>query len=359
MKIALMTRWNIPSGQSAHAEPIGYILLRMGHELKVFAPAGLDMPLRYREDETFVYRCYIQDIWGQRERSDYFFNQRPFLEEDYEIFVVEMMYLMPMAELLEIFPSIKKKAKTVLVVHEVGLPQSPYWYKFDWDAIVCFDVRYKEFLVKTFPQEKITIIPFPCHPPVHGDGKQARMNLNLPLDKRILLAYGFNITHTHIDLFPVMERLSHDYPLLLLLVTHHDLLKLETIPEFVLLRHEMPTPEKLYSYLHACDAYIYYLRSDEAKTHGVGVSSSVAVCLGAGRPILVPGYCNFFSLSGKEVIKYNDFQSLEQKIQEVFQDGKNIRASLAAAEQHTKRNSDKEVAAQFLELFTEIRDKQD
>jgi glycosyltransferase involved in cell wall biosynthesis len=358
MKIAMMTRWNAPSGQSAHAEPIGHAWLRMGHELKVFAPAGLDMPLLYREDEPFVYRCYIQDIWGQRERSDYFFDQRPFLDEDYEIFMVEMMYLMPMPELLEIFPNIKKKAKTVLVVHEVGLPQSPYWYKFDWDAIVCFDVRYKEFLVKAFPQEKITIIPFPCHPPEHGDGKQARIRLNLPLDKRIPFAYGFNITPTHIDLFPVMERLSRDYHLLLLLITHHDLLKLGTTPEFVLLKHEMPTPKKLYSYLHACDAYIYYLRSDDVKTSGIGVSSSVAACLGAGRPILVPGYCNFFSLSGKEVIKYSDFQSLEQRLQEVFQHKENIKESLAAAEQYAKRNSDEEIAAQFLKLFTEIKGKQ-
>ncbi len=357
MKIAIMTRWNMPSGQSAHAEPMGHTWLRMGHELKVFAPAGLDMPLLYREDESFVYRCYIQDIWGQRERSDYFFDQRPFLDEDYEIFIVEMMYLMPMPELLEIFPYIKKKAKTVLVVHEVGLPQSPYWYKFDWDAIVCFDIRYKEFLVKVFPQEKITIIPFPCHTQTHGDGKQARMHLNLPLDKRILFSYGFNITRTHTDLFPVMEKLSNDYPLLLLLITHHDLLQLGTIPEFVLLRHEMPSPEKLYSYLHACDAHIYYLRNDEAKAYGIGVSSSVAACLGAGRPNLVPDYCNFFSLSGKEVIKYNDFRSLEQRIQEVFQNRENIKESLAAAEQYAKKNSGEEVAAQFLKLFAEIRDK--
>jgi len=330
----------------------------MGHELKIFAPAGLDKPLRYREDESFVHRCYMQDIWGQRERSDYFFDQRPFLDEDYDIFMVEMMYLMPMPELLEIFPIIKKKAKAVLVVHEVGLPESPYWYKFDWDAIVCFDFRYKEFLVKAFPEERITIIPFPCHPPLHGDKREARTLLNLPEDKIILFAYGFNITGTHVDLFPLMEELSQHYPLLLLLVTHHDPLSMAAVPEFVLVRHEMPTPEKLYSYLHACDAYIYYLRPDDSKAYGVGVSSSVATCLGAGRPVLVPGYCNFFSLSSREVIKYYDFLSLKQRLQEVFQGQESVKESLAAAEEYVRRNSHKEIAVRFLQLFSKILGRQ-
>jgi len=28
-------------------------------------------------------------------------------------------------------------------------PPDPNWYKFDWDAVVCFDHRYKEFLLKS------------------------------------------------------------------------------------------------------------------------------------------------------------------------------------------------------------------
>ena len=344
----------MPSGQSAHAEPLGYAWLAKGHELKIFAPAGLDMPLRYRQDEPFVRRCYIQDIWGQRERSDYFFDPHPFLEEDYHIFLVEMMYLMPMPELLEIFPHIKKKAKTVLVVHEMGLPDSPYWYRFDWDAIVCFDFRYREFIAKAFPSEKIVIIPFPCHPMLPGDKRQARIDLNLPLDRKILFAYGFNLTHNHVDLFSVMEKLSKDYPLVLLLITHHDAMKLGNTPQFLLLKHEMPTIEKLYHYLHACDAYIYYLRPDEPKASGIGVSSSVATCLGAGRPILVPGYCNFFSLSGREVIKYHNLEDLEVKLREIFEDRECVKESLAAAQEYVATNSVNRIAEQFLELFSRI-----
>lgn len=355
MKIAMMTRWNVPSGQSSHAEPIGRAWLKMGHKLKVFAPAGMDLSLIYQKDEPFVRRCYMQDIWGERDRSDYFFGLRPFLEADYEIFLVEMAAIMPMPELLSIFPQIKRKAKTIHVVHETGLPQDPNWYKFDWDAIVCFDERYKEFLGKAFPQEKIAIIPFPCHPPAHGTKKAARKLLGLPLDKKIVFAYGADSVYFHADLLPVMEKLSQEYPVLFLLLTHHTqttVPELKSKPRYFMLRDEMPTDDRLYTYLHASDAYIYYGR---VSIDGVGVSSCVTTCLGAGRPVLVPGYCNFFDPSGKEVIKYGDFDDLEQKLRAIFEGTKSVRESLVAAERYAARYSAHEIASQFIELFERVR----
>jgi hypothetical protein len=354
MKIAMMTRWNVPSGQSAHAEPIGRAWLEMGHKLVVFAPAGMDIPLKYRDDEPFVQRCYIQDIWGERERSDYFFNPQPFREEDYEIFLVEMAQIMPMPELLEIFPQIKKKAKTVLVVHETGLPQDPNWYKFDWDAIVCFDTRYRDFLVKAFLTEKIAIIPFPCHPPEYGEAKEARRSLGLPLDKKIVLAYGADSLYFHVDLFPVFERLSRDYPVIFLLLSHHtqNIARELESPSFFLMREEMPTDDRLYMYLHASDAYIYYGR---VSIEGVGVSSCVATCLGAERPVLVPGYCNFFDLSGEEVVKYVDLNDLEQKLRDIFNGVESIKKKLAAAHKYASTNSGSRIAEQFLRLFEKIK----
>ena len=350
MKIGMMTRWNMPSGQSSHAEPVGRALLVMGHELKVFAAKGLDIHMQSREDEPFVHRCFVQDVWGQRENSYYFFDPKPFLEEDYEIFVMEMANFMPMPEMLGIFPQIRRKAKTVLVVHETGLPSDPNWYKFAWDAIVCFDKRYKEFMSKAFPENKIVIIPFPCHPPLHGDQKEARLRLGLPLDKKIVFAYGFNILFTHVELFPVVERLARDYPVSLVLLAHHDPTILESKPEFLILRNEMPLEGRLYTYLHACDAYVYYGRISV----GVGVSSCAATCLGAGRPVLAPGTCKYFELSGKEVIKYSDLQELEQRLRDVFNGAEYVKESLKSAEEYSARNSGTEIAKQFIELFNKI-----
>ena len=278
-----------------------------------------------------------------------------FLEEDYEVFLVEMAAIMPMPELLGIFPQIKRKAKTIYVVHETGLPQDPNWYKFDWDAIVCFDERYKQFLGKAFPQEKIAIIPFPCHAPAHGAKKRARKLLGLPLDKKIVFAYGADSVYFHVDLLPVMEKLSQEYPVLFLLLTHHTqtaMPELKYKPKYFMLRDEMPTDDRLYTYLHASDAYIYYGR---VSIDGVGVSSCVTTCLGAGQPVLVPGYCNFFDLSGKEVIKYGDFEDLEQKLRAIFDGTESVKDSLAEADKYAARYSAHEIASQFIELFERVR----
>jgi hypothetical protein len=327
----------------------------MGHDVKVLAPAGMDLTLLYQEDEPFVRRCYMMDVWGERARGDYFFDRGPLTEEDYDIFLVEDAEIMPMPELLEVFPRIRRKAATALVVHEVGLPRNPDWYKFDWDAVVCFDERYKEFLVRAFPEERVSIIPFPCHPVAHGDKGAARKRLGLPPDKKIVFAYGYDTVFYHLDLVPVLERLCRDYPVLFLLLTHHNTHRsagIASVPEFIQVREELPPIEKLYAYLHACDAYVNYGRD---RIDGVGVSSSAAACFGAGRPVLVPGYCNFFDLSGKEVIKYRDLRDMERILRDVFEETPEIRESLAAAERYAARNSSYEVASRFLELFAALR----
>ena len=124
------------------------------------------------------------------------------------------------------------------------------------------------------------------------------------------------------------------------------------MPKFFMLRDEMPTDDKLYTYLHASDAYIYYGR---VSIDGIGVSSCVTTCLGAGRPVLVPGYCNFFDLAGKEVIKYGDFQDLEHKLRGIFDGSESVEESLAAAEEYAARYSAHEIASQFIGLFEKIK----
>ena len=124
------------------------------------------------------------------------------------------------------------------------------------------------------------------------------------------------------------------------------------MPKFFMLRDEMPNDDKLYTYLHASDAYIYYGR---VSIDGIGVSSCVTTCLGAGRPVLVPGYCNFFDLAGKEVIKYSDFQDLEQKLRGIFDGTESVEENLVAAEEYAARYSAPEIASQFIGLFEKIK----
>ncbi len=43
---------------------------------------------------------------------------------------------------IEVFKEIRRRAKTVYVVHERRPPKSRIFYRFEWDALVCFDERY-------------------------------------------------------------------------------------------------------------------------------------------------------------------------------------------------------------------------
>lgn len=162
MKIKMMSRWNASCGVSAHAEMVGRIWRKMGHELKVLAPLENNLS-RTEKDEPYVVRCYeLNEKWSGKEKP--LFNPVPFLEDDFDVFVVQNLEMMPLQELLEIYPVIRERAKTVLVVHEGGPPQNPYFYKFGWDAVVCFDERYKDWLKNIYPAQQINIIPYPCYP---------------------------------------------------------------------------------------------------------------------------------------------------------------------------------------------------
>jgi hypothetical protein len=67
--------------------------------------------------------------------------------------------------------------------------------------------------------------------------------------------------------------------------------------------------------------------------------------------------CNFFDLSGKEVIKYHGLKDLEQKLRDVFDNAEYVRESLTAAEEYANNNSGPVIAKQFIELFDKVLGK--
>jgi len=347
MRITMMTRWNIPCGVSLHAELIGREWVRMGHELNILAPVEIK-DYRYRGDESYVRRCYT--LREYRGREAYFFDPEPFLNGDHEIFVVQNLEILPMEDLFKIFPSIRKKAKTVFVVHEGRPPRDKIFYEFDWDAVVCFDERYKNFLRDIYRKDRVRIIPYPCHPIRHGDRVTARMELGLPLDKRVIFNYGIGV-YRHLHLLPTIEKVSERFPLILLTITHidewYDLFDaVRGRYRFIELRKGTLAMDKLYTYLHASDCLLVHKDSAEA----VVVPSTVYLCLGAGRPILAYD-TNFFTPFDKEVLKYS---SLSDALEDVFEERENVKTVLMKAEEYVRRNSSFEVAKRFIDLFEEL-----
>ena len=344
MKIAMMSRWNIPCGVSLHAELIGRAWVKMGHDLQVLAPVEWE-GYQCDADELYVKRCYTL-----RNKPGYFFDPKPFLEQDCDVFVVQNLEILPMEDLIKVYPLIREKAKTVFVVHEGKPPKDTIFYEFDWDAVVCFDERYKRFLKDIYSGDKIKVIAYPCHPIMHGDKVKARKKLGLPLDKKIIFNYGIGI-YRHLHLLPILERLNRDYPLILLTLTHiqdwYDLFEAEKGRyQFIELRKGDIPIRELYAYLHASDALLVHKDSAEA----IVVPSTVNLCLGSGCPILAYD-TNFFETFDREVLKYS---ALEQALKDVFEERERVKETLRIAEKYVRENSSYGIAKRFVELFESL-----
>lgn len=348
MKIAMMSPWNVACGAAVHAELVGREWVKMGHELKLFAPIEKETQPVTDKDEPYVTRCYTMDREPIKGLNPSLLDKEVFLRSDYETFIVQNLELMPMEELLKVWPQIKAKAKTILVIHEGYLPPYPEFYQFDFDAIVCFDERYQRQLIRKFPTDRIHTIPYPCHPLKPGDKREAREKLGLPQDKKIVFSYGI-VIHQHFPTLLPLEALNREYPLLYLVLAAEG--RSETLDKaqdkygFIWIRDGGRTTDELYDYLHAADALLLYKQSPN-----IVVSSTVYLCLGSGCPIIISegGYTEEL---GEEVLRYKDFDELKEILAQVFEGEE---PDQKAVEKFIAEKSAEKVAQRFIELFESL-----
>ncbi|HID17298.1 TPA: hypothetical protein EYP26_03300 [Candidatus Bathyarchaeota archaeon] len=344
MKIALLSRWNTACGVSLHAELVGREWVKMGHKLTVFAPNNI-RPVG--EDEEYVLRCYSDE--GDHTRT--FFNPEPFLKEDYEIFVAQRLEWAPIGHLKQIFTKIREKAKTVYVVHERKPPADPQFYEFGWDAVVCFDARYKRqwSRIREF-EDKIRVIPYPTGYLKRGDKARARRELGLPAEEKIIFSYGWAPELHVLPVLPYLKELREIVPFTYLIVVDPEARK--EIPNygFVKLRRERPSMDKLYAYLHASDVCLAHKQGSEVRGGEVVVSSSVLMCMGALTPI-VTSDTEFVSFLDGEVIKYRSPAELKGILAGTLKGRIDVKTTLRAAEDYAREHSPKRIARAFLELF--------
>lgn len=342
MKIALMSAWNTDSGVAVHTEPLGKAWLEMGHKLIVFSFIKDDFHGEgfTGEDEDFVIRCV-----GTNERTKYL-DPRPILTSDYDIFVVQDLGIFPQDKLGKIFDLIKRKAKTIHIVHENALPEEPAFYQFDWDAVVYFDER-QVFLRDVYPDTHY--IPFPCFPLRQGNKQKARRKLNLPLDKKIVLSFcqrGYSL------FLPGRNHQLEDALFLAVGPPEFDVLeKFSPDPMRMIREEEVLSKERFDDYLFASDALI--LHKFESRGHAV-VSSTAFQALGIGCPILVPRISDFFRPLGEEVLRYVDRDELRANLVDIFEGGPKSKAARQAALEYAQRHSPENIAQSYLELFESL-----
>lgn len=345
MKIGMMAAWNQTSGVSIHAELIGREWAKAGNKLRVFSFLEEDFHGHslIGVDEGYVIRCF-----GTPNRSNYL-DAIPFLREDYDFFVVQDLGMLPRNKLALIFPSIKRKAKTILVTHTNKLRDDPSFYQFDWDIIVCFDYRYKNFLKEVYPEDKIYIVPFPCHPWIEGDKEEARRKLKLPLDEKIIFVFGQKWRNM-LDTVPAIMELSKEYPLLLLIFSGAQrVYGFERLRGKIDIRKEILEQKRIYDYLHSADAMIFGKHSAE----GAVLSSTAHLVLGSGCPIIARD-SNFFELMNKEVLKYTDLKEFRECVVSTFEKDKRYERCKKAAKEYTQKNSSEKIAGDLIALFKKL-----
>lgn len=343
----MMTAWNQTSGVSIHAELIGRKWAEQGHDLNVFSFVESDYHGRslIGQDENYVTRCF-----GTRQVTN-FLDPTPLLEKDYEIFVAQDINMIPMDKLQKIFHFIKRKGKAVHVIHESRLSKDPSFYQNDWDALVCFDERFKDFLTRVYPNNMINVIPFPCAKWDPGDKKEARKQLGLPLESKIVFIFGQKWRHLQEEEIQVLRELHEDYDLLVLIISETQrVVGVDLSGCHYRFEKEVLERDKLYQYLHASDTWLFPKRSVD--NYAV-LSSTIHFAVGSGC-IATAIDSNFLYGMRDSVLHYTNRQDFKKCLIEAFEQGDEWKKAREAAKRCSKEHDTDKIAGMFLDLFERL-----
>jgi hypothetical protein len=338
----MMAAWNQTSGVSIHSELVGKRWVEQNNVLKVFSFIEKDYHGRslIGKDEEYVTRCF-----GTRQLTN-FFDPTPFLEEDYEIFVAQDINMVPMDKLGKIFHNIKRRSKTVHVVHENRLSKDSSFYQHDWDALVCFDERFKKFLIRVYPEEIIHIIPFPSTRWDPGAKDKARQQLALPSDAKIVFIFGQKWRHLGKEETQVLKELDKEYNLLVIIIS-----ETQRVTDIDLatchFTKEVLEREKLFQYLHASDTWLFPKHSLD--NYAV-LSSTIHYAMGSGC-IATARNSNFLFGMRDAVLHYTSKEEFKDCLIEAFEHGEKWKKAREAAKRCAIEHDSGKIARMFLKLF--------
>lgn len=335
--IAMMSAWNTDSGVAIHAESVGKAWVRMGYNLRVFTFLKND----YHGDEiTGENPSYVIPCFGNR--TD-FLDPRPILTSNYDFFLVHDIGMLPKDKLAKIFPVIRRKAKTVHVVHDAIPSPDPCFYQFNWDAVVYFDIRQEKFLKRIYG-DIAHYIPFPCFSLRTGDKLKARKELNLPLDKKIVLVFCRRGYSPYLPALPDPDLKD----VLFLILTNKEIE--EEYPQVEIRKDTFFPHSLLDKYLFAADAIILHKTSTSPQDVGI-LSSTAYQCMGSGCPILAPRISDFFYPFSKAILKYSDREELKTELLKVLEKGDEYDRLAQACKEFVERHSPENIAREFIKLF--------
>lgn len=365
LKIIIMGSWNTDGGVSRHTTPLVEWLIEHGYKIKVFThhkECTHGYPLDV-EDEEFVYRCFT--LPGKKIPRRTSFDAELLLntveQEGYNIFLAEDLGMLPMEELLEVFPRIKGGTKTILLNHDnIAKPDdSPFW-KFEWDAIANFLPQQNRFMKKHYPLEKIHCIEFPAYEQSRANIKKSCGKMNLPTDRNIILTFG---EYNMVDFLPAVCVMKKDDPsIFLLALVYNEELKIK-------LKMQIAEMKKIYSdigydeiriensswqrrrdYVHASKIVIFD-KGEGVMGSGAILSSSAYQIIGWGTPILARDNFFFSPFRDGELLKYKNDSEFTECVRIHIHDDNKREKIIARANEFAINHSPGKTASLFLKLF--------
>ena len=348
MRIACISSWNAACGVATHAELLVAGLRELGHQVWVLAPSSYEddsTRLLHAPDGPNVYRCFSFLRYGDREEDEalleaLYFDSQALLEVDPDLVVVEKPTSTPLPAIQTALAESRFDGRLAAILHEGTRPLNPYLGRLKWDLAAVFDERYPPLFHAIIPQDRLIVLPFPCHPPHRGPQGKAREALGLPQDATIALTYG-----------PRRETLEASHALgrvegllhLALVGTpqaYRDLKPLEWVKPVYL---RPPTP-RLYQYLWASDALILH----RPQPPHIALSASAHLCLGSLTP-LVCSHTSYFQGLGPEAAKYRGLQELPKALQ--WATGPGREGLTEAAKAYAEARDPTHIAALLLEAL--------
>ncbi|MFQ6051265.1 MAG: glycosyltransferase family 1 protein [Candidatus Hydrothermarchaeota archaeon] len=344
--IGIFTRWNATCGVSMHAEIIAKEFIEMGYDVKIFAPYVSSANKWWhhkiiRNDEDYIIRCY-QELDPETMIGGGI-DEDKIISEDLDYLIVESYSSLPYSELEHLVKKIKEKTKVVAVIHEGKKEDIKYSNLRIFDAVVAFDHRYKNNMIKN---EQVRIIPYPCYPVSKG-------NRRFGEEKLVFFSFGRQPPNEYKDYIEVLKILNSKYDLVYEVIRSNGPLPFD----FPWLKQKQKKLEndEIYKYLHSSDIHLL----PKGRTNCIVVSSTLSQCLGSLTPTVVPNTKHFEllpSINGvRPVIPYQNVKDLRRKIEKLVDD-ENYRKKIAdAAKKFVEENRSDKIAQKFIMLYEELK----
>jgi len=343
MKIGILSRWNATCGVSMHAELLAWEFIKMGHEIKVFAPY-VETANRWwhhriiKEDEPFVIRCYAELRPKDFKGGSLDFDN--ILKGDFDFFVVESYTSIPYREVEELVR--KLKCEKVAVIHEGSRSHLRYSNLRVFDSLVVFDERYINEILYDY-RDITRVIPYPCHPVEKGNRKFAE-------DILTFFSFGRQPLGEYVDYIKALDWLAERYDFVYRIIRSDGFLPFQK--PWIEQSNGRISNRELYARLHSADIHLL----PKGKTKFVVVSSTLFQCLGSLVPTVVPNTRHFETLDEQmlPVVVYKDVEDLKTKLIELIENDELRARIINAAEKYVEQNEVGRVARKFLELFESI-----